>query len=347
MAAVRAAVTRRANRRIIMRQIGDRLIPVGVTSGRVHPITPEEAAQGDGNDNGGSRRSRRQRNQNQDLNQFLMGLGGQDLEDLMVMEAMRLSLVEHEEQQRREAANRDQSSSSNPDATPVSGNTALPTSLPPPFPQSTSIPEPESGSHTPIPSTTSLVPTHSFIEPSNSSLSMEGASMSHRPLTPVNYSRKRTPSPTNIPSIDSLQPPSQSSSWQRQSSNPRPFSTIAAAMSAASTATAILKGDEVYTRGDGTHGVSGSISTTVPSSIPAPVVSSSSLPTTSILSSDSHSFVNVTGKPDRPPMSVETEYASSIFSREPLLGGRPETPIASEAGLQGGMSLRAGEGAVE
>jgi hypothetical protein len=83
LAAVRAAVTRRANRRIIMRQVGDRLIPVGVTSGRVHAITPEEAGQSD-SDNGGSRRSRRQRNQNQDLNQFLgtMGLGGQDLEEV-------------------------------------------------------------------------------------------------------------------------------------------------------------------------------------------------------------------------------------------------------------------------
>jgi hypothetical protein len=66
-----------------MRQVGDRLIPVGVTSGRVHAIMPEEAGQSD-SDNGGSRRSRRQRNQNQDLNQFLgtMGLGGQDLEEV-------------------------------------------------------------------------------------------------------------------------------------------------------------------------------------------------------------------------------------------------------------------------
>lgn len=34
LAAVKAAVARRANRRIIMRQVGDRLIPVGVTSSR-------------------------------------------------------------------------------------------------------------------------------------------------------------------------------------------------------------------------------------------------------------------------------------------------------------------------
>ncbi|KZV91088.1 hypothetical protein EXIGLDRAFT_837384 [Exidia glandulosa HHB12029] len=119
--AVRAAVTRRANRRIIMRQVGDRLIPVGVTSGRVHangtqlgdgggvvlaeaPTPPE----------GG--RSGRRGPRNQELSQLLGGLtiGGQDLEELMVMEAMRLSLLEHEEQQRRErdAANRAGTSSS-------------------------------------------------------------------------------------------------------------------------------------------------------------------------------------------------------------------------------------------
>ncbi len=69
-----------------MRQVGDRLIPIGVTSGRVHalptsedggPETPE------GSGDRGSRRTRR-RQQNQELNQLLgtMGLGGQDLEEV-------------------------------------------------------------------------------------------------------------------------------------------------------------------------------------------------------------------------------------------------------------------------
>ncbi|KAH9854015.1 hypothetical protein C2E23DRAFT_78575 [Lenzites betulinus] len=104
LASVRAAVARRANRRIIMRQVGDRLIPVGVTSGRVHALPPDEAAAEvqEGSSDRGSRRSRRRQQQNQELNQLLgnMGLGGQDLEELMVMEAMRLSLIEHEAQQR-------------------------------------------------------------------------------------------------------------------------------------------------------------------------------------------------------------------------------------------------------
>ncbi|EAU88041.1 zf-C3HC4 type zinc finger [Coprinopsis cinerea okayama7 len=97
LAAVRAAVARRANRRIIMRQVGDRLIPVGI--GRVQ--TPEEAAEGG---NSGSRR-RRHHPANGELG-TIVGMGGQDLEELMLMEAMRLSLIEHEEHQRREAEER-------------------------------------------------------------------------------------------------------------------------------------------------------------------------------------------------------------------------------------------------
>ncbi|KAH8117488.1 hypothetical protein DFH11DRAFT_1575320 [Phellopilus nigrolimitatus] len=115
LTAVRAAVARRANRRIIMRQVGDRLIPVGVTSGRIHPLSGEvpigSGEQGgettNENEGRGGRRSRRRQHQQQpqDLNQLLgnMGLGGQDLEELMLMEAMRLSLLEHEEQQRKDA----------------------------------------------------------------------------------------------------------------------------------------------------------------------------------------------------------------------------------------------------
>ncbi|KIL68617.1 hypothetical protein M378DRAFT_158446 [Amanita muscaria Koide BX008] len=102
LAAVRAAVARRANRRIIMRQVGDRLIPVGVTSGRVQPLGQEESSS-DSSENGGSRRRRRQ--QGHGFEQFL-GMSGQDLEELMMMEAMRLSLIDHEEQQRKEAAER-------------------------------------------------------------------------------------------------------------------------------------------------------------------------------------------------------------------------------------------------
>ncbi|EIN03659.1 hypothetical protein PUNSTDRAFT_123226 [Punctularia strigosozonata HHB-11173 SS5] len=107
LAAVKAAVARRAARRIIMRQVGDRLIPVGVTSGRVH-LLPEGAegalGQGDGEGGGGSsggRRSRRRGQGNPGLGEFL-GLGGQDIEELMIMEAMRLSLIEEEERQRKE-----------------------------------------------------------------------------------------------------------------------------------------------------------------------------------------------------------------------------------------------------
>ncbi|CAE7089904.1 unnamed protein product [Rhizoctonia solani] len=92
--AVRATVARRANRRIVMRQVGDRLIPVGITSGRVVPVNI-----GEGDASGSSRRSRRQRGGGSGEP---MGMTGHDLEELMMMEAMRLSLLEHEAQQRRE-----------------------------------------------------------------------------------------------------------------------------------------------------------------------------------------------------------------------------------------------------
>jgi hypothetical protein len=67
-----------------MRQVGDRLIPVGVTSGRVHALTPEEAAQAEASVEGsGSRRSRRRQQPppNGNFEQF-MGLGGPELEEV-------------------------------------------------------------------------------------------------------------------------------------------------------------------------------------------------------------------------------------------------------------------------
>ena len=86
LAAVRAAVTRRANRRIIMRRVGDQLIPVGVTSGRVHALSPEEAvnAAAGSSDNGGNgswRSRRRQQPGGSGFEQYL----GQDLEEVRSM----------------------------------------------------------------------------------------------------------------------------------------------------------------------------------------------------------------------------------------------------------------------
>ena len=101
-------------------QVGDRLIPVGYTSSRTSvpgtdtgPITTEmtqeafqqfmaAAAGGRGvrsgsvsgsPGSGGARRSSR-RGEREGVN---------DLEEMMLMEAMRLSMLEHEEQQKREA----------------------------------------------------------------------------------------------------------------------------------------------------------------------------------------------------------------------------------------------------
>ena len=82
LAAVRAQAQRRANRRIIMRQVGDRLIPVGVTSGRVHALT-EDGGDAEGS-RSGSRRRRRNQGQNPALDRLLgqVDIAGPDLEEV-------------------------------------------------------------------------------------------------------------------------------------------------------------------------------------------------------------------------------------------------------------------------
>jgi hypothetical protein len=314
-----------------------------------------------------------------------MGMGGQDLEELMVMEAMRLSLVEHEEQQRREAANRDQNSSSNPEAASTSSDTTVPTPLPlpPSVEQSIAASEPGSGPRTPTPSA-AVSPTpavQSSLQPSttmaqglpSSTLSVEGTSRNNRSLAPAVGPRTRTPSPTNPHPSDSLQPPSESSNlWHRRSPSPRPFSTIAAAMSATSTATAILEGEDASIRGPNAAGTSGSSSTPATTNrSQTPTISSGALHTEGISSPSSRDSVNVAANPTRPPVSIQTEsYASSMFStestgrttgstydvlesspdsefsREPLLGSSSfDTPMMPESGLPE-VPSRVGEGAV-
>ncbi|KAH8833547.1 hypothetical protein DL96DRAFT_1666668 [Flagelloscypha sp. PMI_526] len=190
LAAVKAAVARRANRRIIMRQVGDRLIPVGVTSGRIHALSPEEAAAvGEAEEGGSSSRRSRRRNQqggDNSMEQY-MGIAGQDLEELMLMEAMRLSLLEHEEHQRKQAEEekKKKAKEGSKKAPPpsIAGSSAASSSLP------------SSSSPLPVPSTSGS----STLSPSR-----------------------------NI-----------SSSFSRPS-DARPFSTLTAALSAASTASAVL-----------------------------------------------------------------------------------------------------------
>jgi hypothetical protein len=67
-----------------MRQVGDRLIPVGVTSGRVHALSPEEAAAAaaEGTDGSISRRSRRRHQGGNSAFEQYIGLAGPDLEEV-------------------------------------------------------------------------------------------------------------------------------------------------------------------------------------------------------------------------------------------------------------------------
>ncbi|OAV90143.1 hypothetical protein PTTG_01932, partial [Puccinia triticina 1-1 BBBD Race 1] len=142
--AVKAAVQRRANRRIIFRQEGDRLIPVGITSSRDpngsaflaafehdHSSSPSStmtrrglsaliggssSAHSPATLGGGSPGhhpgTRRHRPEPSSASNY-----GVDLEELMIMEAMRLSLAEEEERKRKAAAA--EAFSSAPDASPA------------------------------------------------------------------------------------------------------------------------------------------------------------------------------------------------------------------------------------
>ncbi|WVQ98658.1 hypothetical protein IAU59_005789 [Kwoniella sp. CBS 9459] len=102
---VKAAAARRASRRIVMRQVGDRLVPIGFTSSRAPGTADFSMSVGQNNtsndENGaGSRRGSRRRESNRE----------RELEELMIMEAMRLSLVDHEDHQRKIADERRKSS---------------------------------------------------------------------------------------------------------------------------------------------------------------------------------------------------------------------------------------------
>ncbi|CAL1704221.1 unnamed protein product [Somion occarium] len=261
LAAVRAAVTRRANRRIIMRQVGDRLIPVGVTSGRVHALPTGDEGQGEGGEgNGGadrgSRRSRR-RQQNQDLNQLLgqMGIGGQDLEELMVMEAMRLSLLEHEEQQRKEreaeAKRLAEEAQAQGEGTGTSESTA-PTASESVLPAASESPTTTTG---PSPTSTVL-----------SSASSEGPSISRTPDASGGSQGSPLPPPSaNLPeraSTDQLSPASPSQRGrQRRSSSISSLSEALRSVAAAAVAVGSPAVDEVLQP----EVVSPSVSTTLQS----------------------------------------------------------------------------------
>ncbi|CAO1618059.1 unnamed protein product [Parajaminaea phylloscopi] len=125
LATAQAAILRRANRRIIMRQVGDRLVPIGVSSSRVGAELPEGNGPGGaiilregerwGSFSGseeaaGSTSNRRGSRRGQAAN--YMQMAGQEVEDMMIMEAMRLSLIEHEEQQRKQASSSQQGTQS-------------------------------------------------------------------------------------------------------------------------------------------------------------------------------------------------------------------------------------------
>ncbi|KDR81807.1 hypothetical protein GALMADRAFT_207202 [Galerina marginata CBS 339.88] len=240
--AVRAAVARRANRRIIMRQVGDRLIPVGVTSGRVHALTPEEAAAAGAEPTGSRRSRRRQPPQNATFEQF-MNMGGQDLEELMLMEAMRLSLLDHEEHQKKEAEEKkkqEAAAAANSSAGAPSSeveSTSQSQASSGPGPSEVRSPPQASGS-------SNLLPSSSSILRSSSPSPKHGKVDSQESLVPgrMSWSRShsRTPPPPANPVPNIPQSEENQAAWRNRTSGPPAFSTLSAALTSASTAAAFL-----------------------------------------------------------------------------------------------------------
>jgi hypothetical protein len=234
-----------------MRQVGDRLIPVGVTSGRVHALSPEEAA-AEGVDTGSaSRRSRRRQQapQNQNFDQF-MGMGGQDLEEvsshstsiitrfrinlmlrlqLMLMEAMRLSMIDHEEHQRKEAEKKrkEAGAQARSDVNAPSRTQFIPN----PSPGASQARSSESTSLSSSPSVVTPL-TSSPSAPQDSSSSQGSSFLSSLPPS-------RTPPPPGSYTSAHLDGEVMSS-WRRQTPSPTPFSTLSAALSSAANASAFL-----------------------------------------------------------------------------------------------------------
>ena len=122
--AVKAAAARKAARRIVMRQVGDRLVPIGYTSSRATGQADFSMSTGSGDS---SSRSERRR-----------GSNGRDLEELMIMEAMRLSMLDHDEHQRRQAQGTQSQGQNSRDGTQTAPSPNASTAPPSPRPGSSS-----------------------------------------------------------------------------------------------------------------------------------------------------------------------------------------------------------------
>ncbi|TRM61769.1 hypothetical protein BD626DRAFT_500461 [Schizophyllum amplum] len=319
LAAVRAAVARRANRRIIMRQVGDRLIPVGVSSGRVHALSPEEAANaqdGEPDSGSGSRRSRRRQNQGGSAFEQFVGMGGQDLEELMLMEAMRLSSIQFEEEERKRKAEEEKKKKKDKKKNKDKGGSPSPSAARssrdgPPSAESASLAAaPQRASTSSTASSQVATPSLSVAAPGSSPAQLRSSS----PSPPVVQQLS-----SNAPLAPTLPTPTQ------------PFSTLNVAMSSAATASALLAsppdGDAPSgeaTPADQPAQTTVDLSEDIPSPAPATVVSTSDdqppspdVPSTPTASSAPQQGTSAT------PIEAGTSTSDAVSVGGPALSGSP------------------------
>ena len=235
---------------------------------------------------------------------------------LMVMEAMRLSLLEHEEQQRKEAEEKKKQAAASAETEPTPST------------------QPASG---PGPSTLEAHPINQASTPINLSWSPASSppissSLSHASRTPQQespsakrnswrLSRSRTPSPsppTNPASA--FQSLNDTATWRRRTSNPPPFSTLSAALSASSTVSAVLgsagPAPNAAPNLNGDASVHAENGTAASASIPAITTAGNTVPRRSDDTSAMEGPFQQPGSLEQPVRASRDSPASSMFSTD-------------------------------
>lgn len=234
----------------------------------------------------------------------------------MLMEAMRLSMIDHEEHQRKEAEEKKKQA-----AAQSEGENAADTGTPSGAGSSSLDAPSPSPNSTDLSPASSSPPSSSPVQaPSRDSLNTKRNSLL------ASLSRSRTPPPpANTLSASSSGSDGTSSSWQRRSPSPAPYSTLSAALSAAATASAVLGSSPGHDSSTGANGDAVTTGGPIPSitignnnTSPAalnehPDSSQRSKSLTSMISADA---------PTQPSSSYDYLPSSpeSGFAHEPLLG---------------------------
>lgn len=247
----------------------------------------------------------------------------------MIMEAMRLSLIDQEEQQKKEAEEKKKKEKEQAANPGQPGPSTLEV-------QSTNQ---ESGSSSS--SSRDASPAESSVPPSPPTTDpVSGENLSAQRTS--SSSRSRTPSPAPPSQPQALLP--HAANWRPQTPNSSPFTTLSAALSAATTATAILNHSNGSDANDGTstnhHDTSSAVT---------PIITIGNDVATQHDSNDTTSATSAepinSSRPEPEAASQTDSFASSVFSAYDNLPSSPDTsahlPLLGEPQLGDGSATKA------